>query len=132
MTDSLQQLEKRRTDVLTQILGLGDFRAGSITATQGRFGNPNCRCHKPDQPGHGPNLRLTYKSDGKTVTESFSSPAGLRKAQREVDAFHRFRALSGELLEINEKICQVRPVEELVTPQEKKRRMRSNKKSSAK
>lgn len=28
----------------------------------------------PDDPGHGPNLRLTYKLQGKTVTEIFPSP----------------------------------------------------------
>jgi hypothetical protein len=107
MTDALQQLEKRRADLLSRILGLGDFRAGSITATQGRCGNPNCHCHQCGEPGHGPNPRLTYKRNSKTVTESFSSPAEVRKAQREVEVFHRFRELSHELLEVNEKICWI-------------------------
>jgi hypothetical protein len=49
--------------------------------------------------------------DGKTVSETFFSPAELRKAQREVEAFHRFRELSRQLLDINEKICRLRPVE---------------------
>jgi hypothetical protein len=132
MIRSLPQLEKRRTDLLMLILGLGDFRSGSITATQGRCGNPNCRCHKPGESGHGPNLRLTYKANGKTVTESFSSPAELSKAQREVDAFHRFRELSRELLAVNEEICKARPVEESAIPQEKKRRKRSNRQSPPK
>jgi hypothetical protein len=52
----------------------------------------------------------------------------LRKAEREVEAFHRFRELSSELLEVNEKICQARPVEESWLPAEKKRRKRSSKK----
>jgi len=132
MSDSLPQLEKRRADLLTQILGLGDFRSGSITATRGRCGNPNCHCHQPADPGHGPNLRLTYKANGKTVSESFPSPATLRKAQREIDAFHRFRQLSRELLEVNESICRARPVEDSLTPQEKKLRRRSNRRSPAK
>lgn len=132
MTEALPQLEKRRADLLARILGLGDFRSGSITATQGRCGNPNCRCHKPGEPGHGPNPRLTYKRNGKTVTESFGSPAELRKAQHEVEAFHRFRELSHELLEVNEKICQARPVEESLTPQGKKRWKGSSKKSVTK
>jgi hypothetical protein len=71
--------KRRRADVLAQISHLGDFRPGSITATQGRCGNPNCHCHKPGQPGHGPNLRLTYKVAGKTLTESFATPAAQRK-----------------------------------------------------
>jgi hypothetical protein len=70
--------------------------------------------------------------NGKTVSETFSSAALLRKAQREVEAFHRFRELSRELLEVNEKICQARPVEESLSPQEKKRRKGSGKKSAPK
>jgi hypothetical protein len=52
-----------------------------------------------------------------------------------VDEFHRFRALSETLVEVNEKICQLRPVEgeeaELSEP-EKKRRKRSAKRSRGK
>jgi len=51
MADSLQELEKRRANLLRQIAQLDDFRPGSITTTQGRCGNPNCHCHRPDEPG---------------------------------------------------------------------------------
>ena len=132
MPESLAALEQQRSRILTQILELGDFRSGSITATQGRCGKPNCHCHQPNQPGHGPNFRLTRKINGKTVSESFSSPGDLRKAQLEVEAFHRFRQLSQELLEVNERICQARPVADTVSPEEKKRRKPSAKKSRAK
>lgn len=130
MSLSLVSLEKQRADVLGRILELGDFRSGSVTAISGRCGKPGCRCHQPNQPAHGPNFRLTRKVNGKTVSETFSSTAELRKAQREVEAFHQFRELSQQLLEVNEKICQTRPVAESLTPQEKKRRKRSSKKSS--
>src|SRR6266567_5264389 len=121
LPESLDALEQQRSRILTQILELGDFRSGSITAINGRCGKPSCHCHQPNQPGHGPNFRLTRKINGKTVSESFSSAAELRKAQREVEAFHRFRQLSQELLEVNERICQTRPVEDTLSPQEKKR-----------
>ena len=123
---SLATLEQQRSALLTQILELGDFRSGSITAISGPCGKPNCHCHQSGQPGHGPNYRLTRKIDGKTVSESFASPAELLKAQREVAAFHRFRELSRELLEVNEKICHARPVVDALTSQEKKRRKRSS------
>lgn len=132
MPASLTALEQERSGILSQILELGDFRSGSVTAIQGRCGKPNCRCHQPNQPGHGPNYRLTRKVKGKTVSESFSSAAELRKAQREVEAFHRFRQLSQELLEVNEKICRARPVDDTLSPEEKKRLKRSAKKSRAK
>jgi len=80
-------------------------------------------------PGHGPYYRLTRKVDGKTVTETFVSSASLAKAQREVAEYHRFRELSGQLLEVNERICGLRPVaEEAPSAEEKKRRKRSARK----
>jgi len=130
--DSLAGLEQQRSGIFTQTLQLADFRSPSITAINGRCGKPNCHCHQPNQPGHGPNFRLTRKIDGKTVSESFSSAAELRKAQREVEAFHRFRQLSQDLLEVNQRICRVRPVADTVSPEEKKRRKRSVRKSRAK
>lgn len=132
MPAPLSSLLQQRDAVLREILSLGDFRSGSITTTSGKCGKPNCRCHQTGNPGHGPNYRLTRKQGGKSVTETFSSPAELRKAQSEVEAFHRFQSLSRELLEVNEKICAARPVEDTFTPQEKKLRKRSTSKSSAK
>ena len=132
MPDSLATLERQRTAILSEIFHLGDFRSGSITAVSGRCGKASCRCHQPGQPAHGPNYRLTRKVNGKTVSETFASPAQRRKAQCEVEAFHRFRELSRQLLAVNEKICPLRPVDETLTPQEKKRRKRSNKKSPKK
>jgi hypothetical protein len=82
MSDSLQGLESRRADLVKQIAGLGDLRSGSISDTSGRCGKPNCRCHKPGNPVHGPNPRLTYKDQGKTVTESLPTPAAHKKAER--------------------------------------------------
>jgi hypothetical protein len=132
LSKSLAALEQQRSSILVQILELGDFRSGSITAINGRCGKPNCHCHQPNQPGHGPNFRLTRKINGKTVSESFPSAAELDKAQREVQAYHRFRQLSQDLLEVNERICRARPVGDALSTQEKKRRRPSTRKSGAK
>jgi len=132
MSDSLPELQKRRRDLLAEFSQLADFRPGSITATRGRCGNPNCHCHKPGEPGHGPNLRLTYKVDSKTITESFATPAAQRKAEREVAEFVRYRELSRAFVEVNAQICRARPVEETLSPEEKKRPKRSARRSRAK
>ncbi len=89
MTHSLADFEQRRQAIAQQVAQLGDLRAGSITSTSGRCGKPGCRCHQPGQPVHGPNLRLTYKVDGKRVSESLPSPAAIHKAEREVAEFRK-------------------------------------------
>jgi hypothetical protein len=132
MTDSLPQLEARRNDLFRQLAAVDDFRRGSITATSGKCGKASCHCAKRDDPGHGPNFRLTRRVAGKTTTETFDSAAALRKAQREVAEFHRFQMLCGEIVEVSEKICALRPIEDMLTAVEKKRRRRSIRRSRAK
>ena len=135
MPNSLSELEAERTKILHQFSTLGDLRAGSICAVARRCGKPTCHCAKPKDGGHDPQIRLTRRVDGKTVAESFPSPAAWRKAQSEIDEYHRLRKLSAELVAINEKICQHRPVQpesRAWTPEEKKRLLRSMRKSPAK
>jgi hypothetical protein len=85
MPDSLPQLEAQRTDLFGQLAALGDFRRGSISATSGKCGKITCHCFKRDDPGHGPNFRLTRKIQGKTVTETFDSQAALRSESAHVE-----------------------------------------------
>lgn len=128
----LEKLEQERSALLHQISLLGDFRRGSITTTSGTCGTPTCHCHRRNDPGHGPNFRLTVKVNGKTVTESISNPALLRKAQKEVTEYRHFRDLSQSLVEVNEKICRVRPGDELPEVTVKKKRWRPSSGKSSK
>ena len=61
MSDSLPQLEAKRTDLFRQLAAVGDFRRGSISSTSGKCRKPNCHCSKPDSGSHGPNFRLTRR-----------------------------------------------------------------------
>jgi len=126
--ESLPDLELERAKLLEQFLSLADFRPGSISASVRRCGKASCHCAQPNDPGHQPQFRMSRKVNGKTVNESFASPAALRKAQREVAEFQRWQGLGQQLVAINQKICALRPVAETGsnwTPQEKKRLLRS-------
>jgi hypothetical protein len=133
MTESLPLLESRRTELLRSLSDLKDMRPGSVVGAVFRCGKPSCHCARAEDPGHGPNLRLTYKWRGKTVTEALPSSAAVRKAEREIAEFREYQRLGRELVEVNEKICRLRPIDEQpLSEQEKKRRAPSNRKSRAK
>jgi hypothetical protein len=133
MARSLAELEQRRQAITAQFAQLGDLRPGSVTSTSGRCGKPDCHCHQPGQPGHGPNFRLTYKVKGKSISESLPTPAAIHKADREVAEFRKFQQLSREFVQTNTAICRSRPVEPAPqTEQERKRSRRSARKSRAK
>jgi len=135
MPDPLAALESSRTSLFRQIAQIQDMRPGSISIVFRRCGKPSCHCAQPGDPGHGPNFQLTSKKDGKTITETLSSRAALDKAEQEVAAFRKFEKLSQSLIEVNQKICQLRPVEGKATPwtaEEKKRLTQSIRKWRAK
>lgn len=135
MPDSLPALEAERSQILHHISTLGDLRPGSISAVVRRCGKPTCHCAKPHDPGHDPQLRLTRKVDGKTVAESFASSAAFHKAQAEIHEYQRLQKLCADLVDINQRICRLRPIEkppEKWSAEEKKRLLRSIKKSRVK
>ena len=76
-------------------------------------------------------MRLTHKVRGKTVTEALSTPAAVRKAEQEIAEVRHYRELSHELVEVGERVCRLRPIEETLTPQGKKRQKRSARKPRA-
>jgi hypothetical protein len=129
MTQSLPSLESRRSELLLALAHLNDMRPGSIVGAVWRCGKPNCHCAQAQDPGHGPKLRLTYKTRGKTVTEALPNPAAVHKAEQEIAEFRKYQKLCQELVEVSEQICRERPMDETLTPEEKKRRSRSNRKS---
>jgi hypothetical protein len=133
MPQSLSELEQQRSRLAAQLGQLGDLRPGSVTGIVRRCGKPTCHCAQSDDPGHGPTLRLTYKVQGKTISEALPTPAAVRKTEREIAEFRKFQELNRSFLEVNEKICRLRPVEEQpLREQEKKRRKPSIRKSGAK
>jgi len=84
MSEQLEELEGERIELIAQIAQLGDFRAGSITPFMRRCGKRECHCARKGDPGHGPTLRLTYKSGGRTVTQSLADRAAIEKAEAEI------------------------------------------------
>jgi hypothetical protein len=133
MSDPLFALVDERSALLRQVSELGDFQPGSISSPTRKCGKPTCHCAKPDDPGHGPHFQLTQKVDGHTVTQSLPSPAAVRKAQNEIDEYRKFLSLTDDLVDVNRKICRLRPVAQAQqTAQKKKRRKPSSKKSPVK
>ena len=107
---SLAELEAERDRLFAQLSLTGDFRRGSVSENWRRCGKPNCACAAPDHPGHGPQYNLTRRVEGRTRTRHLRPGPELDKARREVAKYQRFRDLVGQVTEVNEAICDGRPV----------------------
>ncbi len=110
MTESsLPELEQRRAELYARLAATGDFRPGSINPTYRKCGKPNCACAQPGHPGHGPRWLWTRSVGGKTRTRQLA-PGELAKARAELAGYQQFAELSQQIVEVNEAICEARPV----------------------
>ena len=130
MSDPTSKLETERSALLQKLAQTGDMRRGSITECYRCCGKASCVCAVADHPGHGPYYAFTTKVDGKTKTLQLRPGPLLTKIEREVETHRAFRSTCDQLLDVNEAICDARPVE--ATGVEKKRRspLSSRRKSS--
>ena len=106
----LPGLEQRRAQLHADLAAVGDFRPGTLSAVMRRCGKPSCACADPAHPGHGPQHILTRKVAGKTVSAHIKPGPELEKVAGEVGRYRQFRQLVGEIAEVNEAICEARPV----------------------
>jgi len=106
----LPELEAQRTRLYADLSQVGDFRPGRLAAVRRRRGRPTCGGSDPAHPGHGPPYNLTKLVAGKTVAAHFKPGPQLGHVQREVANYQRFRGPLEAIVEVNEQICQARPV----------------------
>ena len=112
MAETLEELETKRTALLGALSATGDMRQGSITESYRSCGKSNCGCAHQKHPGHGPFYAFTRKVDGKTHTIQLRPGPDLSKLLREVETYHQFRRAIEDLVEVNEAICRLRPVDD--------------------
>ena len=122
MTDPVTKLEIQRAVLLQKLAATGDMRRGSITEVYRSCGKPTCACAGPGHPGHGPYYAFTVKVDGKTKTLQLRPGPMLTKLELEVDAFRDFRSTCDRLFDVNESICDARPLEAASEDEKKRRR----------
>ncbi len=110
---SLEALECKRKQLWAQLEALGDFRRGGISANYRKCGKANCGCARPNHPGHGPQYLWNATIGGRSRARNVPLGPELQKVGREVEAYRRFVQLCQKLVEVNEQICDLRPLEEI-------------------
>ena len=113
---SLPELEAERDRLYTQLAAVGDFRRGSVSENYRRCGKPNCACAAPDHPGHGPRLLWTRSAGRRKTIGRQLAAAEVEKVRRELARHAEFAATVEQIAEVNEKICEARPVAGIDAP----------------
>ena len=107
---SLAELEAERDRLYAQLAAVGDFRRGSVSENWRKCGKPNCACADPDHPGHGPRFLWTRSAGARKTVGRQLAAAEVEKVRAEVARHRQFAVISEQIAEVNEKICEARPM----------------------
>ncbi len=113
MTESLKRLESKRKALYRRLEELGDFKRGTIAANYRKCGKKNCACADPEHRGHGPQYLWSTTIKGRSYAKSLKLGPELQKCIEETDSYRSFTKLCGDIVEVNEALCDVRPVQEM-------------------
>lgn len=118
MAQTLLGLEHRREQLYKRLSETGDFRRGIISVNYRKCGKKNCACAREGHPGHGPQHLWNTTIKGKSYAKSVKVGPELQKYMQEINQHRTFVKLCEQLVEVNERICDLRPVPEVKDDQE--------------
>src|ERR1700735_4011233 len=107
---SLPELEAERDRLYAQLSEVGDFRRGAVGENYRKCGNPSGGCAAPGHRGHGPRFLWTRTARGRGTVGRQLAAGEVAKVRREVARHGEFTATVEQIAEVNEKICEARPV----------------------
>jgi len=113
MSETLEALERKRKVLQQQLALVGDFHRGTVSASYRKCGKKNCACAKSTHRGHLRYQWTTTTKGNRSRARNLRLGAELEKASREAANYHEFLRLIRELVEVNEKICELRPVRDI-------------------
>jgi len=112
MNSQIEKLETKRKQLFDEVKNLGDLRRGTITVTYKKCGKKNCICASPEHKGHGPYYQWsTTLGNGKSYAKNLKLGPEVEKVQREIANYKKYLELCKAIIEVNEEICDLRPVE---------------------
>ena len=118
MDKTIESLEKKREYLYRELQEIGDFRRGIISVVYRKCGKKNCACAKEGHPGHGPVHLWNTTIKGKSYAKSLKLGPELQKYLDEITNHRKFVELCEEIVVVNERICDLRPVPEVKDDQE--------------
>lgn len=114
----LESLEHKKEKLYRQLHQVGDFRRGIISVIYRKCGKKNCACAREGHPGHGPQHLWNTTIKGKSYAKSVRLGPELQKYLEEIENHDRFKKLCEEIVTVNERICNLRPVPDVTDEKE--------------
>lgn len=103
---NIDQLYKRKNELLEQINNLDVFRPGSVSKNFSKCGKQECWCSKEGAEGH-PRYLWSKKIKGKTSSKHLRLGPEVEKYINETEEYKKFIKICEDLVEVSEQICDL-------------------------
>lgn len=113
MGETVEGLERKRKSLCEKMGKMGDFRRGLVSANYRKCGKKNCACAREGHDGHGPQYLWNATINGKSRAKNIRLGPELQKYTQETQNYRCFARLCDEIVEVNERLCDLRPIPEI-------------------
>ena len=113
MEETIESLKKKREHLYKDLREVGDFRRGIISVIYRKCRKKYCACAKEGHHGHGPLHLWNTTIKGKSYAKGLKLGPEMQKYLDEIANHRRFVELCQEIVVVNERICDLRPVPEV-------------------
>jgi hypothetical protein len=118
MEQTLSVLEHTREALFQELKENGYFRRGTISVIYRKCGKKNCACAQPGHSGHGPVHLWSTTIKGKSYAKNLKVGPELKKYLDETSRYRNFLKICDEIVQVNERICDLLPVPQITDDEE--------------
>ena len=118
MQETIASLEQKREDLYKCLREVGDLRRGIVSVLYRKCGKKNCACAQEGHRGHGPLHLWNTTIKGKSYAKNVKLGPEMQKYIEEIDNHRRYVRLCEEIVVVNERICDLRPVPDVKSEEE--------------
>jgi len=113
MEESIEVLQQKRKSLYKKLEKIGDFRRGVVSLNYRKCGKKNCVCTKEGHPGHGPWYLWNATIKGRSYAKDIKLGPEVKKYMEETENYRNFVKLCDEIIQLNERIADLRPIAEV-------------------
>jgi hypothetical protein len=112
MGKNIESFQEQKESLFRELEGIGNFRRGTISFRYRKCGKSNCICATEKRAGHA-QYQWSTTIKGKSINKNLKLGSELQKYSEEIDNYHKFQHICEEIIQANEKICNLLPVCEI-------------------
>lgn len=107
MSPQRTALEQQRGEIVQGLLSVQSFRPGKVVVHRRKCGKPTCHCAQPGDSGHEPQFFWVYSRDGKSHTQTLTTPEQVRQYQEQTQRYKPVQEMVKRFVEVGTRLSDL-------------------------